>query len=437
MFDPESKENRKYKEYFDKKSLLIVDPSKSLRTTIKKIFNDFGVAVNDIFTVNTAEEATDVLFNDNPHFVITQDKLDGVDAVNSLLPIHIANRPNRLYSGFYLISPDNSLASVIAVLEYEVDAYIAQPFTVNNILDTLLLSIDKKISPTPYVEKIEDTKEYIHKENFQKALDLSEESFRLSNKPGKSYFYKGLIKHKGFDDISEAIDAYTKGLEFLPDDYKLLNNLSTIFYDQKNYQDAYQLSKKLREKHPTNPKSFPMIVKLAIHTSNHEDIIEICNFFQQVEDLEEKMKNYIAASLTTCAIYFFNNDKKEDALMCLENSIDSCTKYEILESIVKLLISKREFARADNYLNSFNKRTHFKHAKNIQCLRMQILIDGGDVGEAFEIGNGMIKEGTDIAEVYLLMIKIGKKSGKSTSFIEEIRREAIRKFPQDKEKFIN
>ena len=48
MFDPESKENRKYKEYFDKKSLLIVDPSKSLRTTIKKIFNDFGVAVNDI-----------------------------------------------------------------------------------------------------------------------------------------------------------------------------------------------------------------------------------------------------------------------------------------------------------------------------------------------------------------------------------------------------
>jgi len=435
VFDPDSKESRKYKEYLKNKKCLIVDPTKSLRTPIKKIFSDLGVSVQDIFTVNTLLEATETLSSESPHFIVSQSKIDDTKVVETLLPTHLSLRPNRLESGFFLISPENSLASAIAVLELEVDAFIAQPFTLKTILDTILKTLDKKIAPSQYKKKIEGVKEDIHREQLEKALSSVEESFEFSKNPGASYFYQGLINSKLPNKEKQAEESYLKGLDLLPNDYKLLNNLSHIYFEQQKFKDAYELNKKLRDKYPINPNSFPMIVKLAIHTANHQDILDICNFFKELEGLEEYIKNYISASLTICGRYFFSINKNDLGKDCLDQAIEICEKIEVFESIIELLLKRREYSLITKYLDIFNKSTHSKYSDKVTCFNIRMQIENGNLGKAFDLGNELLKKNSELPEAYALMIKVSKQSGKSKSYIDELIRDACKKFPDNKNLF--
>lgn len=67
---------------------------------------------------------------------------------------HLKTMPNRLSSGFFIITEENALNEVALALEYEMDGIITLPFTGATIIDSLLDGSKHKVAPSAYLKNV-------------------------------------------------------------------------------------------------------------------------------------------------------------------------------------------------------------------------------------------------------------------------------------------
>ena len=71
-------------------------------------------------------------------------------------------------------------------------------------------------------------------------------------------------------------------------------------------------------------------------------------------------------------------------------------KVEIFESIIELLLKRREYSMITKYLDIFNKSTHSKYSDKVTCFNIRMQIQNGNLGKAFELGNELMNENSEL-----------------------------------------
>ncbi len=90
--------------------------------------------------------------------------------------------------------------------------------------------------------------------------------------------YLSIIK----DDLEGATVIYNKGLAEYPDDFKLLRDSSFhFFYEAKNFERAYEISKKIKKLYPEKKFLIGMITKLEAEHGFLEEALLSLNQFQE------------------------------------------------------------------------------------------------------------------------------------------------------------
>lgn len=426
-FDPTAKENKVIIDYFENKKWLVIEPSLSTRSSIKKSLTQIGAKQANMVDTDNLKMALELITLHKPDYILTNKFFTG-GSVTDIFFHHLTSNPNRMNSGFYVITEENSLSEVAHALNYEMDGLISFPFTASNIISSVVQGVKPKITPNKYLLKFNQGKEQFLSGNSDFAQTFLEEALLLDNHPYEALYYLGEI-HSQKNDIKEAIKHYEEALVHNENHYRTLYNLSKLYSKDGHYDMAYELSVNLVRKFPTPPEMIPDLVRLSIINKKYADIVNYYRLFSKLENPSADTQKSISAGLTILGIYFSNHHENEKAKDILLRALKySNGKYEILESITKTFkkMNELEFLLAEFDNTDFTlwpesaQGFHF-HALHLTSNDHQTVLSFGEKLLRAKIKNYYIDHD---------MIERGIMANRKLGVLEAMVMDAVKKFPE-------
>ena len=433
-FDPLDKKNKPVLDYFEDKTWLIVDPSTSTRTSIKKSIMQIGVKVANISDTDNINIAKEIIATKKPNYLLGNKTITGGTTM-SLYKAHSEASPNRIKSGFFIIADESSLSEVAYALEYEMDGMIITPFTGLTIIECLVNSLIPKLTPTPYLMKIEEGREHFMKGNFTKAEEIFQSAMMLTRYPYEANYFLGQI-FEANKEISMAITAYEDSVTLNSGYFKALNRLSQLYYQQKDFKKAYEVNVSISEKYPTPPNKIPELIKLSIINKKYEDINNYLKLFNAIESPDIDTQKSLSAGLAVLGKHFFSMGEEARAIDALKVAFRYCNgKYEIVKSLVQ---SFEEHHQLDILAEMFNQTELSHWSDNVQALYFYTLnLTSKDDHNVILVGEQMLKRNIKDVLIYKGLIERGIKLKRKSGVIEGLILEAIKSFPAHKSEFEN
>lgn len=433
-FDPQAKENKIFLEYFESKRWLIIDPSLSTRSSLKKTLIQIGSKQPNLYDTDNYKMALETIQLMKPDFVIASRFMTGGSVVD-LFYEHQKTNPNRLKSGFFVITEENSLSEVAHSLNYEMDGLISFPFTGASVISSIIASAKHKVEPTPYLLKLNLGREQYFNDQIDFAESFFEEALRLDDHPFEALYYLGSILSKR-DQIDEAIVKLEDAYFHNPNHFKTIHDLALIYYGKQKYKNSYELSVQLVKKFPTPPDLIPKLIHLSIINKNYVDVINYFKIFSKIETPPKNIQTSISAGLATLGIYFSNTqnfDKARESLLLSFKFSDG--KYEILETITRtfekmdmLKTLVEEFDNTDTDQWPVTSRGFYFHSINKTVTNHQEVLGLGDKLLKLKVKNILIDVG---------MIERGIEAKRKLGLIEGLVQDATRKYPDSIQVFEN
>jgi tetratricopeptide (TPR) repeat protein len=430
LFDPNDKKNKPILDYFENKSWLVVEVSSSTRNSLKKTIAQLGSKMANMYDADNFVDAQNLLNSKKPHFILGNKTINGGSTV-SLFNSHLKAVPNRMNGGFFIITDENSLAEVALSLEYDMDGIISTPFTGFTIIDTLISGVKHKLVPTPYLKKIEEGRDrYINghldtaRESFQTALSLHKHPYE------GHYFLGKIYSDNNLQD--EAIHCYEESIYHNSEFFKSLKNLSSLYYQKKEYTKAYDTNLLMANKYPTSPDKIPELIRLSIINQKYEDIINYLKIFHTIDSPSPEMQIYLSAGLAILGKYFLNCNDAEKGVEALKGAFKFCNgKYEILKSITK---SFQQYNRLNILFDLFEQTDISEWSFEAQALYFHTLhCVSNDDQRVVMTGERLLK--TKVREILLYrgLIERGIKMKRKINYIENLVLEGTRILPEYKD----
>jgi CheY-like chemotaxis protein len=195
--------------FFEYKKVLVLDPNKNLRSTLKKIFFDFGVGLSNIeFFEGTFDEAVERMHEEQPEIVVSPLSF-GEQSALEFFELHNQILPDRMTSAFFIISSNNSLSTASIALDHDIDGYVSEPFTKVGIGSIILNSLGPKISNSPFEREKEKVKTLVKQKNYAEAQEQAEQLFSMKDAKLEEVFYLlGLcaLQQRNFKEALEYLD---------------------------------------------------------------------------------------------------------------------------------------------------------------------------------------------------------------------------------------
>ena len=430
FFDPADKKNKPILDYFENKSWLVIESSSSIRNSIKKTITQLGSKMANMLDADNFKDAQNLIDTKKPHFIIGNKNINGGSTV-TLFDSHLKAMPNRMNSGFFIITESNFLSEVALALDYDMDGIIALPFTGLTIIDTLLAGVKHKINPTPYLKKIEDGRDRYIKGNLDSAKESFQSAISLNKTPYEGYYFLGKINSdNNLED--EAIHNYEESIHHNSEYFKSLKYLSALYYQKKDFTKAYSTNLLMSAKYPTPPDKIPELIRLSIINQKYEDITNYFKVFHNLQAPDPEMQIYISAGLAILGKYFANNNDSTKAADALISAFKfSNGKYEILKSITK---SFQLIGKLDVLFDLFEQTDISVWSYETQGLYFHTLHSVSDDDQrVVATGEKLIKNKVRDIHVYRGLIERAIKMNRKMSYIETLVLEGATNLPEFKE----
>ena len=431
-FDPTAKENMATLEFFETKIWLVVDPSSSTRSSIKKTLTQLGSKISNIFDTDNLNEARNIIAEKKPHFIIGNKTLSQGSTIE-LFGAHIKIMPNRAGAGFFVITEENSLSEAAIALDYDMDGLISIPFTGQSIINTILAGMKYKLAPSPYLKLLYLAQELLIKEDLDFAQANFEEALALNQHPYEAYYYLAEI-YKQRSLFNEAISAYEKAFFHNPQHYKTLRDMSALYDQMKDFKKAYESNVQMAQSYPILPERIPELVRLSIINQKYADIINYLRVFDALKSPSVDIQNALAAGLAVLGKYFFSLGETDNAIDTLKRAFHySNGKYEVLRSIARTF---QEMNKSDIMLEAFERIDLAQWPDNAEVIYFNTLhLVSNDHQSVINYGEKLLKRKIMDTSIYRGIIERGIKMKRKLGIIEGQVFEAIRHFPAHKEEF--
>lgn len=181
-----------------------------------------------------------------------------------------------------VVTKNSSDSAVAEAAEEQVDGFLLKPFSIDTFQKRLLAAVQRKLSPSPYAQKIRSGKQKLEAQEFTSAYEEFVHAKSLDQKPTLACFYTGkTLKNQG--RASAALLEFQEGRKIHPMHYKCLTGEFECLFDEKRYQEAYELVHIIRGNFPITSHRLGQFIFSAILTSRFEDLPLYYEIFQKFE----------------------------------------------------------------------------------------------------------------------------------------------------------
>lgn len=437
----DAKTQQLIKTYMKGKKFLAIDATSTGKTAIETMLTKTAIARKNIYFAKNIAMAKEIIKDNRPNYIFCNEKLEDGN-YQEILEEHLKQWPNRLDSGFILLSENSSLDAVSKLAQSEIDSLVVLPFTVTSLQSEFLKVVVPKSSPSDYQVTVELAKEAM-RFDLDKAHSIVLKAIKLSDKPFEAYYLEGLI-HLKSKSLEKAKEAFEKSLRYHPEYYNSLRELFHLYTLQKDKYKAYQISTKMTETFPVNPEMIPDLAWVSVACAKYDDILKYHSAFKSVEEPDRELKNYIAASLT---IYgkkilkdkFEDNQKMEESIIARayqlmdEASVICEDKPLVFASLINTLRLTQNKQLLDNILGRAKKR--FPNNKNIKILEIIMEDDLLSPAESLKNTQNALKSGLDLPEIHEIILKRSVQLHLPERLINESLDNACKSYPNLKASF--
>jgi tetratricopeptide (TPR) repeat protein len=431
-FDPSDKKNKVILDYFESKTWLIVDPSTSTRTSIKKSVIQLGSKMSNMIDCDNFTDALKIIETKKPHYVIGNNTING-GSTTQLFDHHLKNVPNRLGAGFFIIADSSAIEEIALELEYDMDGIIIQPFTGSSVIDSVLQSAKTKIAPSTYINKIEEGRASLLKGNLERAMESFQTAVKLNARPYEGFYYLGQI-YTEYELQEKAISSYEESVQHNPEYFKSLNKLRTIYYQKSDFKKAYDINLSMAKKYPTPSSKIPELIRLSIINKKYEDINNYLKIYHTIRTPEVRTQTYLSAGLAILGKYFINQNETDKGIDALKGSFKfSNGKYEILKNLSQ---SFEECEQLDILLNMFEETDLDQWPEDVQGVYFHVInLTSKDDQMVIMAGERLLSKKIKDILIYKGLIQRSIKMKRKMGSLEGLVLEAIRDFPDHKSEF--
>ncbi len=426
-----SPEEEVFKKYISQQLILLVDPNKTSRTGMFKILADLGAQSHRVITADTFQQANDAINEFKPNVIFAEYELEKASGLDLLQRQRAAN-PASTTSLFILVTRNSSQSAVAQAAEEDIDAFVLKPFTPEVLRKTVMAAALIKIKPPQYLVKVEEAKKLLKENKIEEADKVLKEAVTLNAKPSLAHYYQGQLEGiKKSQDTAKG--EYKHGLDYNKIHYKCMVGLYDVFMEQKLHTEAYDVVKRISQYFPANPKRLSEVLKLAITTSQFDDVEKYYSVFTNLDERNDHLIKYICAALVVCGKYYLRIKNKSRALELLQKAVvTSAGRPGILLEAGAALIEHKLAKEAEPYLKRFSPET--QNSREYALLRIMILNETGTPADTTNEGRAFIQKGIADPKLFEIVIRAAAKAG-SKSVVEELKNQALSKFPAEKDKF--
>lgn len=410
-----------FREHVLNTQVLVVDKNPSSRTRLIKIMYDLGCSRKMIHTAGTLEEAQAII-EKTPIGIVLSDYFIGGGSGFDLFKSIREKFPDNKKLTLILVTSNISQTAVAKAAEEDVDSFIIKPYTIQSIQENLISTVANKVRPSDYVLKIEEGKALLFQEQYAEAIAVFQEASKLHPKPALAFSYIGQAEY--LQELSEkAKTSFSSGLKYNNIHFKCLIGLYEMFKEREEWEEAYQVVKKIAKFFPANPDRMGEIVRLAVRTGNFEDLQMYYEIFTSLEERTDSMVKHIGAGLFVGGKHYLIKKQKDEALKYFDQVVISCNTHpRFIRAIVGALVNFELVEEAEKYLGRFDPDSK----GSPDYLTSEFLVMSGKrspAGELVKYGLDMYNQNVKDAECIKIMIQSMQKCGYKPEMIASFQQE--------------
>lgn len=413
------------KSFFEGKQVLIIDPTRKLRTLLKKMLVESGVSLNQMTFSEEFQESSKLIQEGRAQIVFSSMLIQN-QSVSELVHTHVAANPDRSQALFFLIVDQNSMLAERLFRSLKVDGLFSPPLNGASVIDVFKKSVSNKIEATSESIQFYAALASYFSEQYEEAEEL------LSSIPNSSnsniYALLGDCYHKRHN-LEAAKDAYVKALGLDSINYIALEGLSQIYQEEKKMNDAYDLKKRFVSFYQVDQSSYPDLIRLSLSVGALDDVITYGEKYFEFEERTPDIQRSVAAGLAAVGKVIIRNDPMRGRDVLKKAALLGMSQPAIIESTLTSLVDNKHFSLAEEILNEAITMT--PHHPGLQIVRLQLFARAPDTPEQVLVkARELMSRGVKSPEIYRIMIKTTMELGKKGTFLEDLIFEASRDYPE-------
>lgn len=426
------KQIRLFREFIQKKKVVIVDSQGYTRAALAGTLAELGAPAANLMLTSNYEDAKAAIATSPPDLLFAEYDLERGRCGLDLLVEQRKAGADTKKSLFFLVTGNNSQAAVAKAAEEDVDGYILKPYTLDGLRNAIMRHALLKAYPSDYTKTIDAGKRLLEEKNFDEALAIFEKAMPLDPKPSLAHFYHGqaeLLKKT----LANAEKDYAKGLDFNKIHYKCLVGMFDLLMEQKRTKDAYEVVRKIARYFPANPDRLATVLRLAVMNGAYEDIERYYQLFCNLDQRNEVLVRYICAALVVCGKYYLQTRQPARAIELFSKAKTSgLGRPKVLREIITSLIQYDLQAEAAMFLQSYP--AELLSSLEFQALQYVVRESSVELGASVAQGRDLLQKGIKDPLLHQIMIERSVQAG-FNDHAQTLYAEACGLWPESKKDF--
>lgn len=409
---------------------VIADPSTS-RRSLRRLLSHYQMRPHQVDVVETAEDAKELIRDKRPSIVFADSTLGGASGFE-LIELHQNTPVDTPFKAFFLITSQDSNLVVSSAAAESVDAVLIKPFTFDLLKQNFIRVLGEKIKPSPYIQRIQEGKDFLKNGELENALDSFVEARGLDPKPALALYLEGQT-HQKMGRPEDAQKAFENGLQFNPTHFGCLSSLTTLLMKKGEINQAYSMGRTLVEHHTVPIQLIPDLIRLSVKAGKYEDVVGFYEVVSTLDDIDPSMAMNLGAALVVAGLSFLQRGDATSAVSTFKKAeVISKRHPAILKRILQALVE----ADIESELKSFVARLpeELRDSVDMKLAELESL-NRKDPLRALELSLRMIKDRVKHERIYEVAIMKSVELKRKPSLIEELVSRAVHAFPDKRENF--
>ena len=414
------------------KRVLLVDTDATTRTTTQRMLATMGIKNKDVFTAWNYHDALHQIEQFKPEIILTDFTLERHSGIE-LLNLHKRLLHNRLDTLFMFISSRNSNTIACLAAAEEVDAFMIKPFSFAALKDKFLEVLSAKAYASDYLKEVERAKFQIFEKRYADALVTLAQARTLDPAPALVCYHEGVVK-KLTGKPEDAQRLFEEGLRHNPVHYRCLTGLLDILINRKHYEQAYDVAHKLTQNYPIEPTLIPVLIRLSISSKNFGDILKYYDVFEDFEEKDAAIVNYISAGLIVCAKYFLEVGRTTEGINALSKAeAVSERKPQIMKEILSTLYGAGLEADAATFLE--RAPAEVKNSPDVAAAKLEKINLSSPPTRVLQYAMDLILGNIKHPRIYQIALERSVELLQRESHLKQLLKSATEAFPEKKQMF--
>ncbi|MBN21269.1 MAG: hypothetical protein CL678_08265 [Bdellovibrionaceae bacterium] len=418
-----------FEKYLKTQTVLVADSNHSSRSALARNIITLGAKPTSVSTASTYDDAVTIIEKKNPSLVLCDYDLGGRSGLELLQTLR-KMKPEMDKKLFVLVTGNSSQSAVAQAAEEDVDTFILRPYTLEVLTNSLMRAAMEKFQPSPYRKTILEGKDLLFKGEIDPAVAKFEEAIKMDPKPALAYFYIGQADFMK-EALQDAQGQYSKGLELNKIHYKCLTGLFDLLMKMQQYNEAYDVVKRVSRYFPANPDRLTQVLRLAIMTKNYDDIERYYKTFINMDVRNDELIRYVCAALVVCGKYYLQTNHSSRAMTLFTNAaVTGIGRVNILREIILTLCEHDMHKKAEDFLSRFPD----DQKSDTIYLSLEYLVSEklSDPSNVVEQGRKLIDGGHEDLLIYQVLIRTSNRSGLNES-AQKYLEQGSKKYPEQKD----